>query len=246
MEGLHGVLSNALGIGLIRGGRLTLIKAVLGSLGIYYLSIFKAPETVLHYLERARLNFFWGGGLNIGILKAFNLALLQKWCWRLMSYPNALWVNIIKALHGQEGGFDNQSFNFNGTWAKIVGSSNYLHSKGIILANTLVDINDVEDSCVWTFVIDGKFTIGDFGRIIDSKILPLLVPSTTWNTTLPKKVNIFIWRMTLDRLPHRLNLLSHGIDIPTIFCFSCNGNVESSNHIFCECDIAMEVLETSP
>ncbi|GJY70736.1 hypothetical protein Tco_0474439 [Tanacetum coccineum] len=34
------------------GGRLTLIKSVLGSLGIYYLSIFRAPESVLQDLER--------------------------------------------------------------------------------------------------------------------------------------------------------------------------------------------------
>ncbi|GJU13565.1 RNA-directed DNA polymerase, eukaryota, reverse transcriptase zinc-binding domain protein [Tanacetum coccineum] len=81
-------------------GHLTLIKSVLGSLGIYYLSIFRAPELVLNDLERIRSNFFWGGnqdgkkmawvkwpiilnsydngGLNIGSLKAFNLALLQK------------------------------------------------------------------------------------------------------------------------------------------------------------------------
>ncbi|GKD04054.1 putative RNA-directed DNA polymerase, eukaryota, reverse transcriptase zinc-binding domain protein [Tanacetum coccineum] len=81
------------------GGRLTLIKSVLGSLGIYYLSIFKAPEFVLKSLEGLRAKFFWGckdskkliwikwanvlssfgkGGLNVGSLKAFNLALLQK------------------------------------------------------------------------------------------------------------------------------------------------------------------------
>ncbi|GJU10355.1 hypothetical protein Tco_1132751 [Tanacetum coccineum] len=40
-------------------GRLTLIKVVLGSLGIYYLSIFKAPEFVLKMLERIRASFFW-------------------------------------------------------------------------------------------------------------------------------------------------------------------------------------------
>ncbi|GKB01694.1 hypothetical protein Tco_0829738 [Tanacetum coccineum] len=40
------------------GGRLTLIKAVLGSLGIYYLSIFKAPETILNSLESLRSRFF--------------------------------------------------------------------------------------------------------------------------------------------------------------------------------------------
>ncbi|GJX81978.1 hypothetical protein Tco_0331459 [Tanacetum coccineum] len=45
------------------GSRLTLIKAVLGSLGIYYLSIFKAPELILEALERYRAIFF---GCGIG------------------------------------------------------------------------------------------------------------------------------------------------------------------------------------
>ncbi|GJY79976.1 RNA-directed DNA polymerase, eukaryota, reverse transcriptase zinc-binding domain protein [Tanacetum coccineum] len=140
------------------GGRLTLIKSVLGSLGIYYLSIFRAPESVLNDLERIRSNFFWGGnqdgkkmawvkwpiilnsydngGLNIGSLKAFNLALLQKWRWRLFTSPNDLWVKVVKAFHGHECGFDNNGCSFKGTWANIVGSSNFLHSKGIILNNS--------------------------------------------------------------------------------------------------------------
>ncbi|GJZ83083.1 RNA-directed DNA polymerase, eukaryota, reverse transcriptase zinc-binding domain protein [Tanacetum coccineum] len=42
------------------GGRLTLIKSVLGSLGIYYFSIFKVPEAVLKTLESLRASFFWG------------------------------------------------------------------------------------------------------------------------------------------------------------------------------------------
>nr|GFA38215.1 reverse transcriptase domain, reverse transcriptase zinc-binding domain protein [Tanacetum cinerariifolium] len=40
------------------GDLLTLIKSVLGSLGIYYLSIFRAPELVLNDLEIIRSNFF--------------------------------------------------------------------------------------------------------------------------------------------------------------------------------------------
>nr|GEW51847.1 reverse transcriptase zinc-binding domain-containing protein [Tanacetum cinerariifolium] len=46
--------------------------------------------------------------------------------------------------------------------------------------------------------------------------------------------------MSLDRLPHRLNLLARGIDIPTISCPSFNGNVESADHIFFECDLVKE------
>ncbi|GKE86640.1 hypothetical protein Tco_1560382, partial [Tanacetum coccineum] len=72
--------------------RLTLIKSVLGSLG----------------------------GLNIDSLKVFNLALLQKWRWRLLSSPNALWFQVIKAYHGQEGGFDTNGCSFKGIWANVV------------------------------------------------------------------------------------------------------------------------------
>ncbi|GKG36227.1 hypothetical protein Tco_0443905, partial [Tanacetum coccineum] len=46
--------------------------------------------------------------------------------------------------------------------------------------------------------------------------------------------------MILEHLPHRLNLSTRGIDILTISC-PCNGNVESSNYIFFECELASEV-----
>ncbi|GJY76620.1 reverse transcriptase domain-containing protein [Tanacetum coccineum] len=121
-------------------------------------------------------------GLNIGSLKAFNLALLQKWRWRMFSSPNTLWVNTIKALHGQDGGLDNKGCNFNGTWSRIVGDN-------ILL----------------------------------------------------RKVNIFFWRLSLDRLPHRLNLSACGIEIPTTSCSSCNGNVKSTDHIFFACDLVKDV-----
>nr|GEX21741.1 RNA-directed DNA polymerase, eukaryota, reverse transcriptase zinc-binding domain protein [Tanacetum cinerariifolium] len=108
IDRFHKRLSSWKAILLSIGRRLTLIKAVLGSLG----------------------------GLNISSLKSFNLALLQKWRWRMFSFPNALWVKVIKSLHGQDGGFDNRGCVFNGTWAKIVGTSNFLHPNDIIPFNS--------------------------------------------------------------------------------------------------------------
>ncbi|GJR94726.1 RNA-directed DNA polymerase, eukaryota, partial [Tanacetum coccineum] len=42
------------------GGRLTLLKSVLGASPLYSLSIFKAPKQVLHEMEQVRSNFFNG------------------------------------------------------------------------------------------------------------------------------------------------------------------------------------------
>ncbi|GJV79919.1 RNA-directed DNA polymerase, eukaryota, reverse transcriptase zinc-binding domain protein [Tanacetum coccineum] len=47
------------------GGRVTHIKLVLGSLGIYYMSIFKCPETVLNSLAAMRASIFWGESQEI-------------------------------------------------------------------------------------------------------------------------------------------------------------------------------------
>ncbi|XP_052621507.1 uncharacterized protein LOC111882826 [Lactuca sativa] len=42
------------------GGRLTLIKSVLRSLGIYFFSLFRLLATICHSLEALRARFFWG------------------------------------------------------------------------------------------------------------------------------------------------------------------------------------------
>ncbi|GJS00247.1 reverse transcriptase domain, reverse transcriptase zinc-binding domain protein, partial [Tanacetum coccineum] len=77
------------------GGRLTLIKSVLGSLALYFFSLFRAPVSVLKSLE---------SGLNIGSLKAFNWALIGKWWWRFRVEENRLWVRVVKSIYGNDGG----------------------------------------------------------------------------------------------------------------------------------------------
>lgn len=46
------------------GGRLTLVKSVLGSISLYYFSLFRAPLSVINNLEQVRKNFFWGGDVE--------------------------------------------------------------------------------------------------------------------------------------------------------------------------------------
>ncbi|GKC56950.1 RNA-directed DNA polymerase, eukaryota [Tanacetum coccineum] len=104
-----------------------------------------------------------------------------------------------------------------------------------------VNIEVSEDTCVWSLGPKGTFTVKDARTIIDQKTLPSLAPSNTWDKTIPRKVNIFMWKLSLDRLPHRLNLSLRGMDILAISCSCCNDNVESANHIFFECIIETEM-----
>nr|GEZ18620.1 RNA-directed DNA polymerase, eukaryota, reverse transcriptase zinc-binding domain protein [Tanacetum cinerariifolium] len=41
-------------------------------------------------------------GLGVGSLIAFNMSLLLKKRWRLFHNSNALWVHVVKAIHGDE------------------------------------------------------------------------------------------------------------------------------------------------
>ncbi|GJR55734.1 RNA-directed DNA polymerase, eukaryota [Tanacetum coccineum] len=102
------------------GGRLTLLKSVLGSMPIFHMSIFRVPLTVLHSLESIRCHFFNGhelnsnkaswvkwksvlaskekGGLGVSSLYALNRALMMKWVWRFYSQKESLWARVIKVL----------------------------------------------------------------------------------------------------------------------------------------------------
>ncbi|GJX97044.1 hypothetical protein Tco_0352842 [Tanacetum coccineum] len=67
-------------------------------------------------------------------------------------------------------------------------------------------------SSLWSRNLNGKlggddsFTVKETREHIDDSILPTLDVPTIWCKSIPRKVNIFLWRLRLDRLPMRLNL----------------------------------------
>ncbi|GJW62692.1 hypothetical protein Tco_0112027 [Tanacetum coccineum] len=120
-------------------------------------------------------------------------------------------LKSLKAFfYGHEGGFDNNGCSFKGTWANIVGSSNFLHLKDIWVGEAPLSIrtnigvrnlaffrdmlNEIdhlnivasEDTCVWNLGPNGTFTVKDARNIIDQKTLPSL-PSTSWDKIIPRK-----------------------------------------------------------
>jgi len=44
------------------------------------------------------------GGLGVRRIREFNLALLGKWCWRLVTKRHGLWYSVMAARYGLVGG----------------------------------------------------------------------------------------------------------------------------------------------
>ncbi|GJW19403.1 RNA-directed DNA polymerase, eukaryota, reverse transcriptase zinc-binding domain protein [Tanacetum coccineum] len=330
--------SNVYGVGLSSEEVVSLDSLVgcsPGNLPFKYL----VPETVNKLLEKLRATFFWGGdnenrktswinwpqvlapkahgGLGIGSLKSFNLALLQKWRWRFMNHPNSLWACLIKAIHGEDGGLISTHYSMHGTWANVVSTIHDLHNSNIIPNNSIriklgcgskvrfwkdvwlgdsalyqrynrlfrLDVNEDcyvadrwsnnrwnwhwrrhieggrigdmftdltaqiqqieltsdEDSWQWLLGKNGVFTVGETRKHIDRSILPVLDTRTRWSKFLPRRINVFMWRLALDRLPHRFNLSRRGFDIDSILCPLCSRAAETKDHLFSFCEIACDV-----
>ncbi|XP_058106864.1 uncharacterized protein LOC131250593 [Magnolia sinica] len=104
---------------LLLGGRLTLIKADLSNLPLYYMSLFRCPSSVLLSIDKLRRDFLWcgkenqkklhlldwkevckhfqEGGASVKILKIMNQALLGGWWTKDSSAYRAsfLWKGIL-------------------------------------------------------------------------------------------------------------------------------------------------------
>ncbi|GJT59438.1 RNA-directed DNA polymerase, eukaryota, reverse transcriptase zinc-binding domain protein [Tanacetum coccineum] len=105
------------------GDRLTLIKSVLGSIGIYYMSKFKVPETVNKLLEKLRATFFLGGDNEN-----------RKTSW--INWPQVL-APKAHVIHGEDGGLISTHYSMHGTWANVVLTIHDLHNNNIIPNNSM-------------------------------------------------------------------------------------------------------------
>jgi len=122
VEKVQAKLSKWKGKCLSMAGRVCLIKSVLSSIPLFFMSLFKMPSGVVDRLVRIQRNFLWGwgaegrkitwaswkkvcmprefGGLGIVDLKLFNLALLGKWIWRLGSDKGGIWKEVLFSKYG--------------------------------------------------------------------------------------------------------------------------------------------------
>ena len=54
-------------------------------------------------------------------------------------------------------------------------------------------------------------------------------------------MNVFAWKLRLNKLPTKFNLYSRGLDIGSVLCPICSSDVETVNHLFFSCDMAFDI-----
>ncbi|GMJ01911.1 hypothetical protein HRI_003860300 [Hibiscus trionum] len=107
------------------GGRLTLIKSVLSTIPVYYMSIFPMPVSISKKLTSMITKFLWGSSDNrpiywvswenlclpkeecgIGLMefKSRSEALRCKWLWRFGTESGNLWRRTLATMYGYDNG----------------------------------------------------------------------------------------------------------------------------------------------
>ena len=105
-------------------GRRCVIKSVLTSIPLFYLSVFKAPKSIYKSIISIQRKFLWRwgkekrpiswvswrdlckakeeGGMGLKDIKKFNFALLAKWKWQYISQEKGKWKEVLLSKYGAE------------------------------------------------------------------------------------------------------------------------------------------------
>jgi ribonuclease HI len=124
---------------LSQAGRTVLIKSVASTIPSYAMSSFLIPRSISTSLDRIFKNFWWGfpihksrnlslkswnsicspkdeGGLGFRKMHDFNLALIAKLGWKLLSNSDCLWVNQLQRKYIKYGDFLSAPATHSSSW----------------------------------------------------------------------------------------------------------------------------------
>ncbi|GJY04134.1 RNA-directed DNA polymerase, eukaryota, reverse transcriptase zinc-binding domain protein [Tanacetum coccineum] len=208
-------------------GRLTLVKSVLGSVPLYFLSLFKAPLKGNRngvFLQRLML---FGGSIN-NIDSSFSTSFNKK----IVTGCNTLfWKDVwckdrvrlmdrLPRLFALESNIDCFIFE---RWAHINGVW-----RGVWMWRIPPRGRSLDDA----LDASGVLKVKTLSNLIQDKLLAdsNLGNHHTWNSWVPNKVNVYVWRASLDRLPSRVNLVNRGVNLVSKLCPFCELEDETLEH----------------
>ncbi|GJZ59581.1 sodium/calcium exchanger NCL2-like protein [Tanacetum coccineum] len=120
-----------------------------------------------------------------------------------------------------------------GCWVgcKILGESLGELEDCISLVRDQVPIRDGTDSWQW-MLEDGGFTVKVLKVTVGEKVLGprSQVEETKWCRIVPRKVNVFMWRLKCGQIPVRTLIDNIGMDFHSTLCPHCEEAIETIDH----------------
>ena len=181
----------------------------------------------------------FGGGLYVG-----NGLETRFWedCW-VGDRPLGLKLPRLAALYEDRRCMVAQRWADNGRrwqWQRpVVASRSFDNFQELVQLLGSVRCSDRNDGWSWDIGPDGVFSVAETRRWIDDLVLPSGDGPTHWCNGVPCKVNIFVWRLRLNKLPIRYNLSIRGLEIPSIMCSVCGCDSEKVAHLFWNCEVVV-------
>ncbi|PWA76520.1 reverse transcriptase domain, Reverse transcriptase zinc-binding domain protein [Artemisia annua] len=169
------------------GGRLSLIKSVLGNLPTYYMSIYKMPAHVQKKLESMRNNFFLG--CDQGEKK-------MTWVkWKKCLASKKLGGLGIGSILGLTWGFYLSGYGGSSTWDAILSSVHILKSKGIdLLSYCIRKVGNGVSTRFWNDI-----WIGD--QPLNSKFPRIYMLDNDRDCYVANRIPLLDWSSILRRHP---------------------------------------------
>ncbi|KAJ0469380.1 putative reverse transcriptase zinc-binding domain-containing protein [Helianthus annuus] len=85
------------------------------------------------------------------------------------------------------------------------------------------------------------FQVSELRKELDKMHVILETKALRWLSWLPKKINCFMWRVVLNRIPTREALARRNITLPSATCALCDLVEESADHLLITCQYAQQV-----
>ncbi|GKA20408.1 RNA-directed DNA polymerase, eukaryota [Tanacetum coccineum] len=234
------------------GGRLTLLKSVLGASPIYYMSIFKVQKAPMlkGLWNLFRIKSLKDSGFDFsshckkrigdGSCTSFWYDIWLADAPLCVQFPRLFALELDKEIVvANKMGASSVSASFRRDVRD--GAERQQWDVLTSIMNSVV-LSSSKDRWTCDLSGDGEFKVKVIRNFIDDLFLPSSDVATRWVKFIPIKVNVFSWRARRDRLPTRVNLSRRGVLLDSHLCPLCNAAMEDVQHVFFRCDVARVVL----
>nr|XP_043616270.1 uncharacterized protein LOC122588210 [Erigeron canadensis] len=153
-------------------------------------------------------------------------------------YPRLYALESNKGCCIQER-WDNSTWKWQ--WRRVIRSGTKQEQLKYMLQNLPNGFSNKDDYWSWNF--DGKreFSVAQIRKYIDHQRLNVRDKATRWNKLIPRKVNLFTWRLLRNGIPTNVNLFGRGIDVMVVGCPLCSSGIDDVSHIFHTCLLMREL-----